>query len=64
MVVGVDVVGDLFPCLVEGFPLGAPGAALLELAEPGLDERLALRIPMLKLGDAALAYPGLVGSEG
>jgi hypothetical protein len=40
VVLGVDVCGDLSPWLVEGFPFSAPGAALLELAEPGLDERL------------------------
>jgi len=28
---------------------GTPGAALFGLAEPGLDERLALRIPVLKI---------------
>src|SRR5215207_769159 len=39
-----DVGADHLPCLVEGLELVPPDAALLELAEPGLDERLALRI--------------------
>jgi hypothetical protein len=43
-VILVDVRGDLGSRLVEGFPFGTPGAALLELAEPGLDERLGLGI--------------------
>jgi hypothetical protein len=41
----VDHVGaDHLPGFVEGLELVTPGAALLELAEPGLDERLALGI--------------------
>ena len=39
LVVAGDVGADLGSGLVDGFPLGAPGAAFLELAEPGLDER-------------------------
>ena len=44
VVVGLDVGGDLLASLVEGFELLAPDAALLELAEPGLDEGLALGV--------------------
>lgn len=44
MVVAVDVVADLLSGPVEGFPLGSPCASLLELPEPGLDERLGLGI--------------------
>lgn len=44
--VAVDVGADLAAGLVDGLPCGAPGAAALELAEPGLDERLGLRIPV------------------
>jgi len=44
VVVGVDVVGDLLSCLGDGLPLAAPGAAALELAEPGVDERLGLGV--------------------
>lgn len=44
MVVVVDVGLDLLPCLVDGFTFGAPGAALLELTEPGLNERLGLGV--------------------
>ncbi len=52
--VGVDVVGDFLSGLVEGFPFGAPGAALFELAEPGLDERLGLGVAVAAaaVGDA------------
>ena len=55
MVVVLDVVGDLLPCVVDGFPFGAPGAAFLELAEPGLDERLGLGVAVAAaaVGDAA-----------
>ncbi len=52
MVVVVDVSADHLPGLVEGFELVQPDAALLELAEPGLDERLALGIAV-----AAAALP-------
>src|SRR5215210_8270604 len=44
MVVVRDVVADRLPSLVERLELLAPDAAFLELAEPGLDERLALGI--------------------
>ena len=55
LVVAVDVVPDLPSCLLDGLPLRAPGAALLELAEPGLDERLGLRVAVAAaaVGDAA-----------
>src|SRR3954462_6368812 len=44
-VVVVDhVAADHVPGLVEGLELVAPDAALFELAEPGLDERLALGV--------------------
>jgi hypothetical protein len=41
--------------LFDGLPLGAPGAALLELAEPGLDERLGLGVAVAaaSVGDAS-----------
>jgi hypothetical protein len=44
VVVVLDVAADHLPGLVEGFELFAPDAALLELAEPGLDEGLALGV--------------------
>ena len=44
MVVGLDVGADLLAGLVERLELLAPDAALLELAEPGLDEGLALGV--------------------
>lgn len=44
MAVGADVVGDVAAGVVDRFPFGSPGAALLELAEPGLDERLRFGI--------------------
>ena len=55
MVVGVDVGGDLEAGLVDGLPLGAPGATFLELPEPGLDERLGLRVAVApaSVGDAS-----------
>src|SRR3954463_15781887 len=44
-VVVVDhVAADHVPGLVEGLELVAPDAALFELAEPGLDEGLALGV--------------------
>ena len=54
MVVGIDVVGDVAAGLVEALPLGSPGAALLELPEPGLDERLGLGVAVAAtaVGDA------------
>jgi hypothetical protein len=55
LVIGRDVVGDLLPRLFDGLPFGAPGAALLELAEPGLNERLGLRVAVAAaaVGDPA-----------
>lgn len=55
MAVVLDVVGDLLPCVVDGFPLGAPGEAFLELAEPGFDERLrfGVTVAAAAVGDAA-----------
>ena len=44
MVVGVDVFGDVGSCLVDGFPFGSPRDSFLELAEPGLDERLGFGV--------------------
>src|SRR5829696_9417290 len=44
VVVVLDVAADHLPSLVEGLELFAPDAALLELAEPGLDEGLALGV--------------------
>lgn len=38
-VVVVDV-GDLGACVFDGLPFDAPGAALLELPEPGVDDCL------------------------
>jgi len=55
VVIALDVLPDLPSGLVDGLPLRAPGAALLELAEPGLDDRLGLRIAVAAaaVGDAA-----------
>jgi hypothetical protein len=44
VVVAGHVGADHLPGLVEGLELVPPDAALLELAEPGLDERLALGV--------------------
>ena len=44
VVVAVDVGADLPARLVEGLELLTPYAALLELAEPGLDERLGFGV--------------------
>src|SRR5215218_6777671 len=44
VVVAVDVGADHLPGLVEGLELVQPDAALLELSEPALDERLALGV--------------------
>ena len=54
VVVAVDVGGDHLPCLVEGLELVQPDAALLQLREPGLDERLALGVALAAaaVGDA------------
>ena len=57
-VVVVDHVGvDHLPGVVEGFELVAPDAALFELAELGLDERLAFGIAV-----AAAAMRDLQGA--
>ncbi len=40
----VDVLPDFLAGLLDGLLLRPPGAALLELAEPGLDERLGLGV--------------------
>jgi hypothetical protein len=44
VVVVLDVGADHLPGLLEGLELVAPDAALLQVAEPALDERLALRV--------------------
>jgi hypothetical protein len=44
VVVAVDVGADRGSGVVEGLELFAPDAALLELGEPGLGERLALGV--------------------
>ncbi|MEJ7604417.1 MAG: hypothetical protein WKG01_41555 [Kofleriaceae bacterium] len=44
VVVVVDVGADLLAGLVERLELVAPDAALLELSEPALDERLAFGV--------------------
>ena len=44
VVIAVDVGGDLGSGLFDGLPLGPPGAALLELPEPGLDECLGFGV--------------------
>jgi hypothetical protein len=53
--VELGVVADLPSCLLDRLLFGAPGAALLELAEPGLDERLGLWVAVAAaaIGDAA-----------
>jgi len=56
-VVGVpDVGADLGAGVFDGLPFRAPGAAHLELAEPGLDERLGFGIARAttSVGDAAV----------
>ena len=66
VVVAVDVGGDLLSGLVEGLELGAPDEPLLELAEPGLDERLAFGVAVAAaaVGDAELAEAGAEGPAG
>src|SRR5215213_11040619 len=66
MVVVRDVVADRLPSLVERLELVAPDAALLELAEPGLDERLALGIAVAAAAvrDSQSAQDGLERSGG
>ncbi len=60
MVVALDVGADRRPRLVEGLKLLAPDAALLELREPRLDERLRLGIAVAAaaVGDPELAQAG------
>lgn len=40
----VEEAGESLFCLIDGFPLGSPVAALFDLAEPGFDERLVLGV--------------------
>jgi hypothetical protein len=44
VVVTIDVGADHLPCLLEGLELVQPDAALLQLREPGFDERLTLGV--------------------
>src|SRR5436190_15219320 len=62
----VDVGGDHLPGLVEGLELVAPDAAFLELAEPGLDERLALGVAVAAAAvrDPQAGEHGLEGAGG
>ena len=53
VVVAVDVAADGGAGLVEGFELFAPDAALLELGEPGLDERSASAASMTAVASCA-----------
>ncbi len=66
MVVGGDVGGDLRSRLVEGLELGAPDEPLLELPEPGFDERLALGVAVAAaaVGDAEFAEAAAESSAG
>jgi hypothetical protein len=59
VVVGLDVGADLRSGFVDGLELFAPDAALFELAEPRLDERLALGVAVAAAAvrDAVLAEP-------
>src|SRR3954449_10005104 len=64
-VVVVDhVAADHLPGLVEGLELFAPDAAFLELAEPGLDEGLALGVAVAAaaMGDPEADQDGLEGA--
>ena len=60
VVVGVDVSGDHVARLLERLELLAPDAAFLELAEPGLDEGLALGVAVAAaaMRDAVLGQAG------
>jgi hypothetical protein len=64
VVVG-DVVADRLACLVERLELVAPDAAFLELAEPGLDERLALWVAVAAapVRDPQAGQDGLEGAR-
>src|SRR5829696_6256933 len=66
MVVVRDVGADRLPGLLERLELLAPDAAFLELAEPGLDERLALGIAVAAapMRDPEAAQDGLEGARG
>src|SRR3954469_24951492 len=76
VVVVDDVAPDHLPGFVEGLELVAPDLPFLELAEPGLDERLALGVAVAAtaMGDAEVAQPrergpggegrAVVGAEG
>jgi hypothetical protein len=44
VVVALDVCGDRGPGVFDGLEFVSPDAALLQLREPGLDKRLALRV--------------------
>jgi len=61
VVVVVDVGGDHLPGLVERFELVAPDAALLEVAKPGLDERLALGVAVAAAAVADTDSDGFIG---
>jgi hypothetical protein len=61
----VDLGGDLGPGGVDGFPFGSPGASLLELTEPRLDEHLRRGVPIAApavrdpaVGQVAAEVPG------
>ncbi len=60
VVVGLDVGGDRPPRFVEGLELRAPDEALLQLREPGLDERLRLRVAIAAaaVGDTQVIQVG------
>ncbi len=64
--VAVDVGADRVAGLVEGLELLAPDAALLELAEPGLDEGLALGVAVAAatVDDPELAEAGAERARG
>ena len=66
VVVAVDVGADRGAGLVEGLELLAPDAALLELGEPGLDERLALGVAVAAaaMRDPVLGEPGAERAAG
>jgi hypothetical protein len=66
VVVAVDVGADDGAGFVEGLELLVPDAALLELAEPGLDECLALGIAVAAapVDDPVLGQPGAERAAG
>jgi hypothetical protein len=65
VVVG-DVGGDHLAGVVEGLELVSPDAALLERAEPGLDERLAFGVAVAAAAvrDPRAGQDGLEGAGG